>query len=317
MLNVRNSLKSLFGIRKAHQRMDMLQEQLNEHQSQLTSSDSNILSRIRSEFTVMPRFQFHQPLDYYQSTWPVAFDPPTIVPGVELPVPPPADRMGYAPEDTKKYLAWGAADHDWILGNIKKYAANLNSCTILDFGCSSGRVLRHFDAERRDRGWKLWGVDIQARPIEWMRNHFPSHFQVSVGTTMPHLPFADNSIDFIYGISVFTHIKYLWDMWLLELKRVLKPNGLLLQSIHAEPAWEFYHRQRHEKWIQDMLPAEMLNKPHMDVDYFYYGDACVSQVFWKEAVARQFWGRYLTVLETTPPPPTYSFQNWLICQKDA
>jgi hypothetical protein len=90
-----------------------------------------------------------------------------------------------------------------------------------------------------------------------------------------------------------------------------------MQSIHAEPAWEFYHRQRHEKWIQDSLPAEMLNKPRMDVDFFYYGDVGVSQVFWKESVARKFWGRYLTVLEVTPPPAHYSFQNWMICRKES
>jgi SAM-dependent methyltransferase len=317
MLNVRNALKSVLGIRKAHQRMDQIQKQLDTHQARTANQSSWLLSDIRAEYTAVPAFQFHQPLDYRLSTWPIDFGAPTIVPGVDLPVPAPDDRMGYSPDDANKYLAWGAGDHDLILGHINKYSANLKNCTILDFGCSTGRVLRHFEPERRQLGWKLCGIDIQARCIEWLRYHLPSHFEVSVCSTMPHLPFPDNSVDFIYGISVFTHIKYLWDMWLLELKRILKPNGLLMQSIHAEPAWEFYHRQRHEKWIQDSLPAEMLNKPRMDVDFFYYGDVGVSQVFWKESVARKFWGRYLTVLEVTPPPAHYSFQNWMICRKES
>jgi SAM-dependent methyltransferase len=133
---------------------------------------------------------------------------------------------------------------------------------------------------------------------------------------MPHLPFPDASIDFIYGISVFTHIKYLWDAWLLELKRVLKPNGLLLQTIHAEHAWEFYFQNQTEDWVKAAHSAEMLQKERMDVDFLYYGDVSCSQVFWKEKIARSFWGRYLDVLEVAPPPQR-SFQNWMICRKAA
>lgn len=264
----------------------------------------------------MPRFQFHQPLDYHANTYPLKFAPPVAVPGVDLPVPAPDDRMGYAPDDAQDYLNWGQLDHDVIMGHVRKYATGIDKRTILDFGCSSGRVLRHFDVECREHGWQLNGVDIQAHPIEWMRYHFPPHFQIAACSTMPHLPFADASVDFIYGISVFTHIKYLWDTWLLELKRVLKPGGLLMQTIHAEPAWEFYHENRDEGWVKSAHSAEMLAKPRMDVDYLYYGDASCSQVFWKEAVARQFWGRYLEVLEIAPPPAR-SFQNWIICRKPA
>jgi hypothetical protein len=57
------------------------------------------MQQVRSEYTVMPRFQYHQPLDYNINTYPVCFDPPVLVPGVDLPVPAPADRMGYAPND--------------------------------------------------------------------------------------------------------------------------------------------------------------------------------------------------------------------------
>jgi SAM-dependent methyltransferase len=272
--------------------------------------------QLRTEYTVMPRFQFHQPLDYQVNTYPIQFEPPVSVPGVELPVPAPDDRMGYAPNDAGDYLRWGALDHDLIMGHIKKHSSGLKNRTILDFGCSSGRVLRHFDSDRREHDWQLLGVDIQAKPIEWMRQNFPAYFQISACSTMPHLPFADNSIDFIYGISVFTHIKYLWDMWLLELKRVLKPGGLLMQTIHSEPAWRFYYTMRNESWVKSAHSAEMLERPEMDVDFLYYGDISCSQVFWKESVARQFWGRYLEVLDITPPPAR-SFQNWMICRKPA
>lgn len=281
---------------------------------EMRAESEAVMHRIRAEYTVMARFQFHQPLDYSADTVPPGFEPPVYLDDVELPIPGPKDRMGYSPTDAADYLNWGALDHDIILSHINKVYDNLEGRTILDFGCSSGRVLRHFAAEHRKFKWRLYGVDVQAHPIEWMRYHFPPHFQVAACSTMPHLPFADASFDFIYGISVFTHIKYLWDMWLLELKRVLKPGGLLLQTIHAEPAWEFYHANRDEEWVKQAHSPRMLEEPKMVGDYLYFGDAACSQVFWKEEVARRFWGRYFEVIEVAPPPAR-SFQNWMICRK--
>lgn len=274
----------------------------------------SILSRVRAEYTVMPRFAFHQPLDYHESTLPPIFGSPVMVPGESLPVPAGEDRFGYSVEDTREYLRWGRSDHDLILKVIEKHHTDTEGLHLLDFGCSSGRVLRHFEAEHRAKGWTLYGVDVQARAIEWMRNQFPSHFQVATTSVMPHLPFADGSIDVIYGFSVFTHIKYLWDAWLLELKRVLKPGGLLIQTVHAENAWDFYYKHRAEAWVQNALPRQLIETKNMDVDFFYYGDIGVSQVFWKREIVRSFWGRYLEIIDICDPPEG-SFQDWVICRK--
>jgi len=74
-----------------------------------------------------------------------------------------------------------------------------------------------------------------------MREFVSPEFFVYTGLTMPILPFPDNHFDVIYDFSVFMHIKFQWDMWLLELKRVLKPGGLLIQTIHTENTWPFYY----------------------------------------------------------------------------
>nr|WP_246602446.1 class I SAM-dependent methyltransferase [Falsiroseomonas tokyonensis] len=200
---------------------------------------------------------------------------------------------------------------------IARHLGAPRDLALLDFGCSSGRVLRHFEAEHAAHGWRLHGVDIQARPIEWLRLHFPQHYTVTTGTVQPHLPFEDNSLDVIYGFSVFTHIKYLWDMWLLELKRVLKPGGLLVQTIHTENAWEYYHRYRHEDWVRRAHAARMLDQPTMQVDWLHHGDIAVSQAFWKAEVARRNWSRYLEVLELLPPQHALSFQDVMVCRKPA
>ena len=272
------------------------------------------LQMVRQEYTVMPRFGFHQPLDYAMDTLPVAFEPPVFVEGVELPLPPIPDRMGYAADNTE-YLAWGQDDKQLVLDQIAKHASISKDMSIMDFGCSSGRVLRHFHTEAQQLNWTLLGVDVQARPIQWMRENFPKSFCVYTGSTMPILPFADNSIDIIYGFSIFTHIKYHWDMWLLELKRVLKPGGLLIQTIHTENAWDFYYRHRDQNWVLQNHSAKMLQTQEMPYDYFYYGDVSVSQVFWKRDVVRSYWERYFDVLDVLAPPDHRSFQDWVVCRK--
>lgn len=275
----------------------------------------NIVHRLRVDsFAVMPRFVFHQPLDYEMVTLPPAFGDPIIVQGEPLPVPAGEDRFGYAPDDASEYLRWGQVDHDLVMSAIGKHYDISGQLHIMDFGCSSGRVLRHFEKEYRSKNWTLYGADLQARAIEWMRRNFPPHYQIVTSSLTPHLPLADNSLDVIYGFSVFTHIKYLWDAWLLELKRVLKPNGLLIQTIHAENAWNFYRSHRNEDWVKNSFPRRLLDSNEMDVDYLYFGDVRISQVFWKRKVAEDFWGRYFRILEITDPPER-SFQDWIVCRK--
>jgi SAM-dependent methyltransferase len=271
----------------------------------------DIMQALRAEYTVMPRFGFHQPLDYDLATLPPVFDPPVSVPGVDLPLPPPAERMGYSADDAQ-YLAWGRYDRDLILERIQTRTPLKPNMRVLDFGCSSGRVLRHFEDQHRSLGWALSGVDVQARPIEWMRQHFPAHFQVFVGNTIPHLPFEDNTFDVIYGFSVFTHIKYQWDAWILELRRILRPGGIFAQTIHTENAWDFYVKRREEAWVQAALPARLLDTPEMDVPFLYHGDIGVSQVFWKSAVASVYFGRYLRDVVVHPPAEENSFQDMVV-----
>ncbi len=124
------------------------------------------LSMVRHEYTVMPRFGFHQPLDYYLDTPPISFEKPLKIKDVELLVPASEDRMGYSPEDATEYLRWGLYDKNLVKNQIDKYIDNKDGLSILDFGCSSGRVLRHFYSESKLQKWELYGVDIQAKPIQ-------------------------------------------------------------------------------------------------------------------------------------------------------
>ena len=259
---------------------------------------------------LMPKYLYHSPMDYSEESYPPIYDPEIIMKDT-LPVPPPRVRPGYSPDDDQFYLEWGKDDHDFICDIIKKHGNFGENKTILDWGCSSGRVLRHFYQEHKELGWTLLGSDIQAYLVEWMRQHFPPEFKVITGSTFPHLPYKDSSIDVIYGISVFTHTKYLWDFWLTEFQRVLKPGGLVIQTVQCEEAWKFYHKNRHLDWVKAGHPDIMLAQPEMTSDYFLYGDAFVSQTFFKEAVIKKYWGRIMEVVDFLPPQQR-QYQNWIV-----
>jgi SAM-dependent methyltransferase len=262
----------------------------------------------------MPKYLYHFPLDYYLESHSPIYDESIHIEGEIFPVPPPKCRPGYSPDDDKFYLEWGKNDHDFIMQIIEKHHPNKSNLAILDWGCSSGRVLRHFYKERQLYGWELNGTDIQSYLVEWMRRNFPSDINILCGSTFPHLPFPDSSLDIIYGISVFTHTKYLWDFWLAEFKRVLKPGGLCIQTVQCETAWKFYHENRDLDWVKQSHPQSMLNQPELNEDFFFYGDPLVSQTFYKEDVLKKYWGRYMSIVDFLPPPQ-FAFQNWIVLKK--
>jgi SAM-dependent methyltransferase len=293
--------------------MKIRRPKVNQSAQSSSQMTDQILSQIRSEFTVMPRFMFHQPLDYDKVSYPIK----QILPVRSSPLVPSDEfRFGYAPGDEEKYLAWGSYDANLILEEIRKAGMDSNDLKILDFGCSSGRVMRHFSTKIESNGWRIFGCDIQAKAIESMRaDNWSNGFEFFTSTTIPHLPFEDNSLDVIYSFSVFTHTKYLWDAWLLELKRILKPNGLMIHTVHLETAWEFYHSNRNEKWVQESQAPEVYNSPTMEVDFLFDGDASVSQVFWREEVLKNYWARYFSKLEVLPPSDENSFQHRVVIRK--
>ena len=55
----------------------------------------------------------------------------------------------------------------------------------------------------------------------------------------PPLPFATESFDLVYSISVFSHLdEQLGDAWLAEVARVFVPGGVALLSVHGAHAFE-------------------------------------------------------------------------------
>jgi SAM-dependent methyltransferase len=157
-----------------------------------------------------------------------------------LPVPPPAQIVPVA----------GTADPEWFLESGRLAAAGIRGAleragtpldelgSILDFGCGCGRVTRRW-ADLN--GTAVHGSDANERAVAWCRRNLPfARFETN--GLAPPLAFGDESFDLVYALSVLTHLpEELQLRWAGELRRVLRPGGLLLLSTHGESYRERLH----------------------------------------------------------------------------
>ncbi len=101
------------------------------------------------------------------------------------------------------------------------------------------------------------------------------------------LPQPDGYFDLVYGLSVFTHITYDWSDWLLELHRVLKPDGLLLATFMGQATWE---RAAQRELDEDELGMAVLGL-HRGLDDTS-GPIVLHSPWW----LRTHWGRAFDIL---------------------
>jgi len=130
------------------------------------------------------------------------------------------------------YFGSGYREAWTVLTTVEQYGAPVEAMkSVLEFGCGSGRVIRHF---RYIEGLRLAGTDANSKPIEWNRKNL-SGIEFDHNELEPPLAYPDGSFDLVYALSVFTHIPLEWQRaWLDELRRVLRPGGYLLCTVHGD-----------------------------------------------------------------------------------
>jgi len=138
--------------------------------------------------------------------------------------------------DYGAYHRSGLEAAEWIKTHFAAFETDFTGKTFLDWGCGPGRVLRHLPTVFGPQGNYI-GVDPNQKSIAWCKENLRS-VEVNVSQLAPPLPIPDSRIDFLYGISIFTHLSQdAHQAWITELYRVLKPGGLALLTTHG-PAYK-------------------------------------------------------------------------------
>jgi len=215
-----------------------------------------------------------------------------------LPVPPEKLWLGYGSNEAS-YLESGRRDIQLMLKALKKVEFTFNvEKNILDFGCGGGRLIRHLEPFSKKH--HIWGCDISAAHIHWLKANLQPTFRFFLHTTIPHLPFPDRSIDLIYAGSVFTHIDDFGEAWLLELGRILRPGGKAWITIHDERTIEQLFSPDcpypFAKYIKQFHELRRLSEQQM----IAIGEDADGQVFHSESYFRTMTERIFNIQSIIP-----------------
>jgi len=78
------------------------------------------------------------------------------------------------------------------------------------------------------------GTDMYAPSIRWARSIEDGHLSFHRNRIEPPLPMPNDNVDFVYAISVFTHLSEpLTRRWFAEIMRILKDGGVFWFTTHS------------------------------------------------------------------------------------
>ena len=176
----------------------------------------------------------------------------------------------------------GTADADWFLrGGRAVYDAIAAHVplgeleTVLDFGCGCGRVTRWW----HEFPGSIVGADLDPRAIAWCRRSLPFGRFEANGLTPP-LALADGRFDLVYALSVFTHLTPdLQLAWRDELRRVLRPGGLLLVTTHGRSYLPRLAPEERERFEAGELVVRWTDLPGTNLCSAYHPEDYLRQTF--------------------------------------
>lgn len=278
---------------------------VHDYQSSPSRPDEPFMARLRRR---LAKFQTSfQTLAYlpYKPHEDYAFPPSVSADrGGELPIPPQSLWLGY------NYPAHGKAQVQTMFDILRASGFTLRpGDRVLDFGCGAGRLIRHLRPFADT--CEIWGADISAEHIFWCKRNLSPPFHFATTTKVPHLPFEDRSFRLVYCASVFTHIDDLADAWLLELRRILTPDGRLYVTIHDNRTVEII--EQGGTWL-DGVRKRPVYRDHKDAfDMITIARDDRSQVFYDRDYFCRMAGQAFDVVSVTPE--AYFYQTAVLLKR--
>jgi SAM-dependent methyltransferase len=178
-----------------------------------------------------------------------------------LPLPPPRLRqlVSGRSADAEYFIRIGEAMNTSIRGAAARAGSPVEKMeAILDFGCGSGRVTRHWAGLQ---GPEIHGCDYNEELVSWCAANLP-FLRVERNELEPPAQYEDGRFDLVYALSVLSHLSEpLGGRWVAEYRRLLRPGGLLVISVLGEQATHRLPAEERERFDRGELVVE---RPRME-----------------------------------------------------
>jgi ubiquinone/menaquinone biosynthesis C-methylase UbiE len=217
-----------------------------------------------------------------------------------LPLPPTERREMY--QDSRHLEHWlsGRYDAEFVVASLSAEEKN-KPLTVLDFGGATGRVIRHMPALLGpDNRYII--ADAKEAHVAWVNTHLAPTIIAFQSRYQPPLAFPDHSVDVAFAFSIFTHIYEFETAWLMELKRVLKPGGLLYVTIHDEETWKTLEQSVFHPWFTSKPEIQEARQrmPNLSGRFLYThlrapDGTRIADVFHSHDYIRKLWSQFFTV----------------------
>lgn len=144
---------------------------------------------------------------------------------------PPYDLRSVVADSAESMFLWtGLKDCQIFAQLFKEYCPNWADGTLLDFGAGCGRMTRFFGALS---SLKVFGTDVNLKLSDWCHANL-SKVSSFHNEALPPLCFETGMFDFVYSMSIFTHLpESSARLWLEELVRITRPGGTIILTTHG------------------------------------------------------------------------------------
>ncbi len=252
------------------------------------------------DLSALPPAKDHREADSHPMKWDrVLRDLDTALEADSYPIPPTALREGYYGPHHYSYWASGLRDMQMLMDSAERLGVDVKR--YLDFGCATGRVIRHFGVQNPEI--ETYGSDLNRHHVEWVNTHLPANVTAFMNHSIPTLPLPDSYLDLVSAYSVFTHIEAFETSWLMELRRVMKPGAIAWITVHSDHTWldldETWPLYGGLKNHPDFPPLEERQPMTGDRKVFRWRNdrSYSSNVFYSLDYIHRTWGRIFEIAE--------------------
>jgi SAM-dependent methyltransferase len=164
--------------------------------------------------------------------------------------------------ETEEFFAWGRDEIEGVLDHVRTLGVELSHTRALDFGCGVGRLTQAL----ADHFQRVDGVDIAPSMLA-LADKFNRHddrCRYTLNESADLRIFAEDAFDFIYSNITLGHMEPRYARgYLVEFLRVLKPRGLIMFQLPAEPAPASGRLGRAKRALRSRAPRPLLNLYHL------------------------------------------------------